>query len=647
MSRPYTCALILLLVSLKAYGQDVGRVLEVEGGVPDTTRGRALGNIFFERNLNTFNWLGSAVIDSSFGSLSLKVNEQYTSNIILTDATPTSPERRLQSNKHNVSLLPGWTISDNVALLGRWSSLVFSDNRAVGVSTASFHNLHGGANISPLRGLTFNPMMGYRWDNQGVFHDQGLSYDIGAQTNPRIDLDGYQLSGLLRFNQDHVDPRLLENHMARIGLQKRFDGATRDSLEVQFVRNRREFYSLSSPASAAPIDTSIESRVDDVLSFANLLDYEVSRGFLATFYLGVSNRMLDKDIRFIGTGNQSTPQFGTTIEEFHLNAFVQTMYRSDDGESFAMARFQFNERNETHAAKPLPGVADALFRVVNETEKTKDNLTRRTTFSGSLRFPLSRSDHLGLSGSAGILRYDTPHIQNVEDRDEQLFTLGLTTSHNISQYLNLNIALGGSISHVVYLLGDRSANNNFNRVIRLIPRVDYRPWKKARTINSFEVLANYTVYDFEEQAALIRSFSYRQFSWLDSTTVSLTDRVSLDFLAYLKLYERGQLKWSEFTERTESSFADETYAVQVRFSPGGDLTFATGLRYFEQTRYVYSDAVKTFDSRLKSFGPTCTIEWRVSRFNLIQFSGWYEERRQSEGKKRTLPNMTLNIHLTL
>ncbi len=90
--------------------------------------GRTFGTILFERHLNTFNWFGRAVIDTSVGPFSLKMNEQYTSNIILIDATPTSPEKRPESNQQSISLLPGWSISQNVALLGQWSSLVFSDN---------------------------------------------------------------------------------------------------------------------------------------------------------------------------------------------------------------------------------------------------------------------------------------------------------------------------------------------------------------------------------------------------------------------------------------------------------------------------------------------------------------------------------------
>jgi len=177
----------------------------------------------------------------------------------------------------------------------------------------------------------------------------------------------------------------------------------------------------------------------------------------------------------------------------------------------------------------------------------------------------------------------------------------------------------------------------------LTPRVLCRPLSMITTSNTFEVLANYTVYDFENELARIRSYSYRQFGWLDSSTVAVTDRIALDFFVYLKLYERGQLNWNEFTERTESSFSDETYAAQVRFTPNPRTVFAVGLRYFSQTRYVYETAGKRLDSFLSSIGPTCLIQYDFGAQSTVSFRGWYEHRKQFDGTSRPWGRMTLNF----
>ena len=159
------------------------------------------------------------------------------------------------------------------------------------------------------------------------------------------------------------------------------------------------------------------------------------------------------------------------------------------------------------------------------------------------------------------------------------------------------------------------------------------------------MLANYTVYDYEGQVALAKSFSYRQFSWIDSTRLDLTHSVGLDFYAYLKLYERGMLKWDEFVERTENSMTDRTFVGQVRFSPHIATVFAVGIRYFSQSRYLFENTVKKLDTFFSSVGPTCSIQWDVGPHSRLAFQGWYERRKHSDGTIRSLASMTMNVFL--
>jgi hypothetical protein len=261
--------------------------------------------------------------------------------------------------------------------------------------------------------------------------------------------------------------------------------------------------------------------------------------------------------------------------------------------------------------------------------------------------PVSMSDRIELSGSIGILRYDTPSNQNLEDRDELLVALTLATSHRVSHALELGVVLDGTVDHLVYLLRERSANNNYNRVLRLSPRTIYKPAPWLYSLNAFEVLANYTVYDFEQQLPAVKSFSYRQLGWMDSTSVDLTHRIGFDFFAYWKVYERGQLEWSQFLERLESAATELTYAVQCRITPAARTLFAVGVRYFGQTRYKYTEGVRRVDSFLNSVGPTCTISWNPGPHSRIQFQGWYERQRQPDGVSRSLASMTMNIYVTL
>ncbi len=636
------CAGAAVMVALPCSSASQDR-LDPGSPFADSLSRRNAASILFERNLNTFNWAGLLWVDTTAFGNRIRLSETFTSNIILLESAGSSPQR-LRSDQSQMLFQMQRPLNDQFAVRGQWSSLIYSDRKAVGLSTASINSVQGGFDYSPLSWFTVSPLAGHRWDNQIDVRDRGLSYNISARTR-NVDIDGYQIAGSAQFARDMLDPRVLERHFARFGAQKNFLGITRDSLEAGFSRTRREFYTSASGA--------LESRSENIFSFVNLLDYEFDPSLITSFFVSVYNRNLNKDYRPVLDNARAPAQYNTGIEEFRLDVFLQGVYRAEDGIAGSL-RLSHSERTERHFARSATSgfvrdtsITPLTERQAQEQEQTKDNLARRTSLAGTLEWPVSYSDTIVVSGATSILRYDTPSEMNVEDRDELLVAVSLSSAHQLSQYLHVSFTLDGNLNHIVYLFGERSANNNINRVLRFSPRALYRPFSFLSTMNRFEVLANYTVYDFEELAGDVRSFSYRQFAWIDSTSIELSRTIGLDFFLFLKLYDRGQLNWSDFKERRENSFADKTYAMQVRYMPEPGILFALGMRYFSQTRYAYSGEARTLDSFLRSVGPTCLILWRVSPYSEIGIRGWYEQRRLADGATQSLANMTLNINITL
>jgi hypothetical protein len=638
----YACTLpaftlVAALSTLRA--QEVLRSGEQSG--PDSLQRPNAGSILFDRNLNTYNWISRAMVDTAAGPFRVRLLQQYAANIIHLDGVPPLGRDKLHSTQQTLSLGVGMPVSPTFAPQAEWNSLVYTDEKGTGLNNASTYTILGGAEYTPLPALVLTPLAGYRWDMQAGIADRGLAYALGARV-PVTEVDGYLISGSGQFREDLLKPRRLEGHVARLGIQKSFSRFTRDSLEAGFTRNRREFYALA--------DSNIESRTEQVFSFANKLDYDLDPSLSTSLFVSINGRGLQKDLRNWNAVGPRDVQFDTRIDEFRFDTYAQAGYRSADGRTGAWMRLFYSERTESHAAQRPAVSSDALdlrFAERNRQEQIKDNSSRRTILSGVIGLPLTASDRIDLSGSAGILRYDTPSSANVEDRDELLVAVMLATTHRISRTLTLELGLEGTQSHTVYLLKERSANNSINRVLRLSPRTTFRPASWITSMNAFEVLANYTVYDFEQQLASVKSFSYRQFGYWDSTSVDLTHRIGVDLFAYWKVYERGQLKWSEFRERTENSAVEETYAVQIRFTPWGRTLFAVGGRYFGQTRYAYAGGIKALESFLSSVGPTCTILWEAGLHSRIEFQGWYERRRQPDGTLRPLSNMTMNVSFTL
>jgi hypothetical protein len=638
------CGWLIALVCVASFlpggatAQESQRGTDMPPGTSDSLRRTNTVGILFDRNLNTFNWIGRLAVDTTIAGTQIAVGSQYLANIIQMEGAPPGTARFSESSQQQINVLLGRPLSEATKALARWSSLVYSDNKGIGLSNASSHLVLAGLDLMPLPLVTVTPLAGYRWDSQGDIRDRGASVDLGVDVHG-LDMDGYRIGGNARLRKDFMDPRTIENHVGSLGIEKPFGPLSRDSLALGFLRTRREFYTLG--------DSALESRTDRYFSLANLLEYELDRNMRAGVFVQIGSRSLDKDNRRI-LGTQTVSPFDTKIEEFRLDTHIKGQYRSDDGRTEGMLRFAYAERSESHRAKKpdlLPPNIGVLFEERDRQEQTKDNLTSHVALAGTFILPLSPSDGFSIAGSGSILRYDTPSEQNLEDRDELLVALTLGTTHRISRYLDLRLTLDGTLSHLVYLLKERSANNSINRILRLYPRTTFRPFPWCTTVNTFEVLANYTVYDFEQQVAQVRSFSYRQFAWVDSTRLEFNRRMGLDFFAYLKLYERGLLKWEEFSERTENAFVDQTLACQVRFTPDWGTVFAVGVRYFSQARYLFRNGTRLEDTFSSSIGPTCAIAWEIGLHSRMDFRGWYERRKYADGTVRSLASMTTQLIL--
>ncbi len=639
--RSLALALLVPSAVLLAPGQESQREPGPSAATPDSLRRVNSASILFDRNLNTFNWVGRLVLDTVFVRTRFTGSAQLFANTVQPEEGSGISARSSESTQKNMALAVRHPFSSVTGLDARWSSLVFSDNRGIGLSNAASHALLAGVAFYPTAALSLTPLGGYRWDTQGGLHDRGPALALETELRP-VEIDGYRFAGTGRLRRDMVDPRVLENHSAQLGVYKPFGAFSRDSLDLGFLQTRREFYSRG--------DSAIESRTDRSFSLANLLAYEVARDVVASIFVNIGSRALDKDERTLFDAAYSPTTFGTRIEEFRFDTYIQAAFQAGDDAPSAVVRLGYSERSESHRAtapEQMPPNIAVLFGERNKQEQTKDNLAQRVALTTALAIPVFTSSRFFLAGSAGILRYDTPSELNFEDRDELLISATVGLQHTFSRSLEALLTLDGTLSHLVYLLKERSANNNYNRVLRLSPRTTWRPASWFSTTNAFEVLANYTVYDFERQVALVRSFSYRQFSWIDSTRMEFTPKVGLDFFTYLKLYERGLLKWDEFRERTENSFVDRTLGVQLRFSPDGISVFAVGLRYFSQSRYLFKEAVKQPDSFTSSVGPTCEIRWVIGPHSRLQFSGWYERRRLPDGTFRSLASLTMHLSFHL
>jgi len=282
----------------------------------------------------------------------------------------------------------------------------------------------------------------------------------------------------------------------------------------------------------------------------------------------------------------------------------------------------FYERDEKHLVKRSEGMTEPIYEKKSELEEQKNNNSSRATVSFFGNFKISRSDQFTFSLYQSKLIYDTQSKLNDDDRDELLSIIRLRYSKLLTSYFTGFLNAEGTFGHTVYLFASRSSNNNQNRIIRLRAGGDYSG-SIVKSFNSFEVSANYTVYDYEDVTTNYQSYSFRQFTAIDSTTLQITNDISLFAYGYLKLSEIGDFNWDNFTARP-TRFLQELY-LEPRFILNYNRTiFSVGLRLFSLNTYSYQQNTKIPSSEYLSLGPIAIIDiFAWNNLNIV-VRGYYE-----------------------
>ena len=287
----------------------------------------------------------------------------------------------------------------------------------------------------------------------------------------------------------------------------------------------------------------------------------------------------------------------------------------------------YRERDEKHFLINPNRINQSFTGIIENNESAKNNHSTLFALNSNLYYNLNFMNRLELIGSASIMKYDTPSEDNFDDRDELGYVIYLGHRFNNLKNLLLTTSVDLSLYHTVYIYAQRSSNNNWNRVLRFTSRSYFTPTDNIRNVGVFSVLANYTVYDFEDLVSTVKSYSFRQVNLKDSLIVNFTRHFGTDIYGEIKLYERGELRWSAFSQRPISFFEDRILNPELNYFFTPAVTLSAGYRYFEQRRYNYVEGERVFDTFIRTTGPfvRLKIEWkRNSRIEILGSYDYYE-----------------------
>lgn len=507
--------------------------------------------------------------------------------------------------------------------------------------------LGSGENVNAAVGARYEPQVG-NWVEGLVGAEHSSQLGVRA-TGPLAGItagvtglmvDEWELTARSLADWNAMDARRTNTDVAlSTNVLRNLEEGSALSLSAGYTGQRRDF--LSTIASDKPDSLLIETRGERRFSVATSLLYNLSQALSITASGNVYVNGID---RSYGSFSPNAPITGVnrTLFEFLLDLSTEVSYAANA--YTLVGRVGLFRRDEENGVQPVFAIDESNLTSLRTQEIQRDNATMRTSMLGRGEIRLSAVDTLRVEGSGSLLRYDTPSALNYDDRDELSVLASVSYARRFTPTLSFALTLSGQDVHVVFLRAQRSAQNNVFRVLRLSPTI-YINGAVVTMQPQCEVLANYTVYDFDESAGATQSYSLRQLSYRDSMRIQLTPALHIEAQLLLRYSERSSFSWTDFAEVPQVSNAQYLGKMLI-FSTDVGWSIGAGARAYlfkQKTLALTADE----GNSLRFWAPETAIRYTTASGSTLSISGWYEFQVVNEVGRRELPNLLLMAHILL
>ncbi len=594
----------------------------------------------FDKLLNNFIMRGDAggLFTLPLGTLSLR--QQYRGRALRTVNTSVRDDEDL-------AFVLRAPIDNEWAIIVGNATLFSADSRALQLNRLLTSAMLGGIEWKPYPRWSVQVQSGGEYNEQLGIVDRG--WTVAGRTiinNERVEslnlfVDGSFARSALTNNRTNQQSNLSAT------LSRTFDGGEEFELSGNYYTQRRDFHSSvlgGQNALSTTASNVIESRGENGLRASARLLYPVAPWFILDAQGAVERATVNRTFQQYLEGSPFTA-VDRTVDQTRLymalNGRMTLSKMSLIGEIQYEARDEFN-RVLSQDLRQFP-IRDADLLALRSVETQRDFLSSRIRMYLQGAYSITPRDTLKAVYSQALLRYDTPSDANYDDRDELTVFANVGYGKHVSSYLSAGVFVEARLLHTVFIKSQRSAQNNWVRTLRLVPSARYQ--SSLLTMQpEFELLANYTSFDYEAEIGSVQSFSFRQLAYRDSLTIHLTPKVTFDIRPQIRYFERGAFRWDSFTEiprdRTMDVFISDIIVNHIRPS-----RFGLGLRYYDlHQQPIILGATPEF--RLTSIAPEVLIDVVISEHSMLRINGWYERQTDLIGTVRYIPNMifTIQIH---
>lgn len=589
----------------------------------------------FNKELSIYSLITNIDYAASIGRLNLKLNENLNSSLLKYSGSNTTRDE-------NVFKLSGDYKFDDYFNPGALiSSKIYSDSRTTDINTAAsnYGILYNRALVENL--VDVLPFAGYIEDVQSGISNRGGIYGIQAGLDKTMISEFLVGAGFLFRNED-ISPRKNTIRDFKATIENFVESGIQNRFAFNYHESGRDFFFDADTSLRAIflIEKNLQRRNDKQISFSDEFLYsDLLKNLSLTFRLNFADRVVERTTKYKLPGDRFPTSFDSQIEElkFDLGTGINYLSETLDLKLFA----SYAERNEKFLLLNPADASPDYFEQRQKNEGIKNNIASQVFLSFNGAYLLSQFDRIDLSLSHFKLRYDTPSLDNIDERDELLSQLRTRYTRTINSNLSLFAGFDFSYGKLVYILAARSSNNNTNRIFKLNTGYNYSSGS-VRNYGTFEIIANYLVYDFEDLNPGFKSFSFRQISLVDSANIAISNNLNFEFTGFYKLSEQGDLRWNDYKIKPSREIKELLFLPALVTSVG-NYTFKVGLRYYS----YHSDIILNGENKEENFyigvAPLTEISALFYNSFLLSIKGWYEQIDSKANNRRYLTTLNLNV----
>jgi len=585
--------------------------------------------LIFRQNLNIYDWLYSLNYKKSLTKkLDFKIKEDFQSTL------QSVSNSDLWKDTQNLNVRFDYSFPKSVQLNADFFSHIQSDPLAGFDNDVIFYSGSAGVRYQPSTNFFVASNVSSKWQSQLDRSDIGFGYGFDAQII-EANLSGYRNNFNFSGSQDFFPLRRNEDFKLRYLIKREFYQSTADTLSIFFDRLRRDNFDLEAGSYF------VRKLTQNSRGFENRLSYKVSES--ATLFLTnyvASNSFRVDNIKVSDTTDVRKDDAGfESKHSVNLTFFKRPKWFNRVGWSFSL---------KTRDDRRVVDKPDDPFGERHPSRGfDTDEVFVKLDWVAGVR--IAAADSFGWFSSVSKFKYDTSDTLAPNNHDQIRWQMTISYQHIFHPSLKLLWRSSVFLNHLVYISGQFSSGNNWERVIQLTPVVFYKPSDKFTFQQSFTVRAKYQTYDFDDPVTSTRNLANRQFIMSNITNLAVSNITRIELAGSLELAEQGKLYYDDWHQQLALSWRTEDLQLLIKNQLGTYITLSVGGNLFHQIRWNHRlNSEQRLEKMLRdehiNIGPVLEVFFRPSSSLELAFVGNTQVVYSTKRKREQINRFDLNLN---